>query len=141
MAEELTDTIKRNAEGPAEAHGDAGKSTVYYIDIRAIDRFEDFYANVWKDPTVNFIKSKVAKIAEDIRLQVGSSTESITVTSESPLVSAMTASAGEVITAGEVANLPMNGNTPLALARNALGLGAQAKAASALMATPTCVAS
>ncbi len=24
MAEELTDTIKRNAEGPAEAHGDAG---------------------------------------------------------------------------------------------------------------------
>jgi quinone-modifying oxidoreductase subunit QmoA len=48
-----------------EAHGDAGKSTVYYIDIRAIDRFEDFYANVWNDPTVNFIKSKVAKIAED----------------------------------------------------------------------------
>jgi quinone-modifying oxidoreductase subunit QmoA len=48
-----------------EAYGDAGKSTVYYIDIRAIDRFEDFYANVWKDPTVNFIKSKVAKIAQD----------------------------------------------------------------------------
>ncbi len=48
-----------------EAHGDAGKSTVYYIDIRAIDRFEDFYANVWNDPTVNFIKSKVARIAED----------------------------------------------------------------------------
>lgn len=48
-----------------EAHGDAGKSTVYYIDIRAIDRFEDFYANVWNDPTVSFIKSKVARIAED----------------------------------------------------------------------------
>ncbi|MGA2771824.1 MAG: carboxypeptidase-like regulatory domain-containing protein, partial [Bryobacteraceae bacterium] len=62
------------------------------------------------------------RIAEDIRLQVGSSTESITVTEESPLVSAMTASAGEVITTQEVANLPMNGNTPLALARNALGV-------------------
>ena len=48
-----------------EAFGDEGKSTVYYIDIRAIDRFEDFYANVWKDPTVSFVKSKVARIAEN----------------------------------------------------------------------------
>ncbi|GAB1392405.1 CoB--CoM heterodisulfide reductase iron-sulfur subunit A family protein [Rhodocyclaceae bacterium] len=48
-----------------EACGDEGKSTVYYIDIRAIDRFEDFYANVWKDPTVSFVKSKVARIAEN----------------------------------------------------------------------------
>lgn len=46
-----------------EAYGDEGKSTVYYIDIRAIDRFEDFYANVYKDPTVSFVKSKVARIA------------------------------------------------------------------------------
>ncbi|MBL8491516.1 MAG: CoB--CoM heterodisulfide reductase iron-sulfur subunit A family protein, partial [Rhodocyclaceae bacterium] len=29
-----------------EAFGDDAKSTVYYIDIRAIDRFEDFYAKV-----------------------------------------------------------------------------------------------
>ena len=48
-----------------EAHGDAGKSTVYYIDIRAIDRFEDFYQNVQKDATVSFVKSKVARIAEN----------------------------------------------------------------------------
>ncbi len=48
-----------------EAFGEEGKSTVYYIDIRAIDRFEDFYANVWKDPTVSFVKSKVARIAEN----------------------------------------------------------------------------
>ena len=49
-----------------EAYPDAsGKSTIYYIDIRAIDRFEDFYQNVQKDPTVSFIKSKVARIAED----------------------------------------------------------------------------
>jgi len=46
-----------------EACGDEGKSTVYYIDIRAIDRFEDFYAAVWNDPTVSFVKSKVARIA------------------------------------------------------------------------------
>ena len=48
-----------------EAYGEEGKSTVYYIDIRAIDRLEDFYANVWKDPTVSFVKSKVARVAEN----------------------------------------------------------------------------
>ena len=48
-----------------EACGEGGKSTIYYIDIRAIDRLEDFYAMVWNDPTVSFFKSKVAKIVED----------------------------------------------------------------------------
>jgi len=38
------------------------KGTVYYIDIRAIDRFEDFYLKVQKDPKISFIKSKVANI-------------------------------------------------------------------------------
>jgi quinone-modifying oxidoreductase subunit QmoA len=47
-----------------EAHGEAGKSTIYYIDIRAIDRFEDFYQMVQKDATVKFVKSKVARIAQ-----------------------------------------------------------------------------
>lgn len=48
-----------------EAYGDDGKSTIYYIDIRAIDRFEDFYQKVQKDATVSFIKSKVAKIVQE----------------------------------------------------------------------------
>jgi len=43
--------------------GADNRSTVYYIDIRAIDRFEDFYQKVQADATVSFIKSKVAKIA------------------------------------------------------------------------------
>jgi quinone-modifying oxidoreductase subunit QmoA len=45
-----------------EAYGEEGKSTVYYIDIRSIDRLEDFYLKVQKDPTVKFVKSKVASI-------------------------------------------------------------------------------
>ncbi|OIR03920.1 3-ketosteroid-delta-1-dehydrogenase [mine drainage metagenome] len=48
--------------------GDAanpGKSTIYYIDIRAIDRFEDFYRMVQQDPGVSFVKSKVARIAQN----------------------------------------------------------------------------
>ena len=48
-----------------ESFGAEGKSTIYYIDIRAIDRFEDFYAKVQADPGVKFVKSKVAKIEED----------------------------------------------------------------------------
>jgi len=48
-----------------EKFGDDGKSTIYYIDIRAIDRFEDFYQKVKANPNVKFIKSKVAKIVQD----------------------------------------------------------------------------
>ncbi len=48
-----------------EKFGDEGKSTIYYIDIRAIDRFEDFYKAVQANPNVSFVKSKVAKIEED----------------------------------------------------------------------------
>lgn len=48
-----------------ERYGDDGKATVYYIDIRAIDRFEDFYQKVKQDKNVSFIKSKVASIVLD----------------------------------------------------------------------------
>ncbi|MEK8017120.1 MAG: FAD-dependent oxidoreductase [Candidatus Parabeggiatoa sp.] len=48
-----------------EQYGDDGKSTIYYIDIRAIDRFEDLYHKAKADSTVNFIKSKVANITLD----------------------------------------------------------------------------
>jgi quinone-modifying oxidoreductase subunit QmoA len=48
-----------------EKYGDDGKSNIYYIDIRAIDRFEDFYQKVRANPNVKFIKSKVASIVED----------------------------------------------------------------------------
>ena len=44
---------------------EGGKSTVYYIDIRAIDRFEDFYKKVQADENVTFIKSKPAFIEQD----------------------------------------------------------------------------
>ena len=48
-----------------EKFGDEGKADIYYIDIRAIDRIDDFYQNVKNDPTTTFIKSKVAKIEQD----------------------------------------------------------------------------
>jgi len=50
-----------------EQYGDehSARATIYYIDIRAIDRFEDFYRQVQADERVHFIKSKVASITED----------------------------------------------------------------------------
>jgi quinone-modifying oxidoreductase subunit QmoA len=48
-----------------EKYGDDFEAHVYYIDIRAIDRFEDFYKKVQADEKVKFIKSKVASIVED----------------------------------------------------------------------------
>ena len=50
-----------------ELYGDdpAAKATIYYIDIRTIDRFEDFERKVRADPRVHFIKSKVAGIDQD----------------------------------------------------------------------------
>ena len=48
-----------------EQFGEDFEVTIYYIDIRAIDRFEDFYARVMADEKVRFVKSKVANITED----------------------------------------------------------------------------
>ena len=50
-----------------EQYGDdeSAKGTIYYIDIRSIDRLEDFYQKVQDDPKISFVKSKVASIVED----------------------------------------------------------------------------
>jgi len=48
-----------------ERYGDDGKATIYYIDIRAIDRIDDFFQKVKADENVSFIKSKVANIVEN----------------------------------------------------------------------------
>jgi quinone-modifying oxidoreductase subunit QmoA len=48
-----------------EQFGDEGSASIYYIDIRSIDRLEDFYNRVKQDENVSFIKSKVANITED----------------------------------------------------------------------------
>ena len=48
-----------------EQHGDDANSTIYYIDMRVIDRYESFYQKVKNQQNVKFIKSKVASIVED----------------------------------------------------------------------------
>jgi quinone-modifying oxidoreductase subunit QmoA len=41
------------------------KVTIFYIDIRALGRYEDFYTKVAADQNVALIKGKVAKVTED----------------------------------------------------------------------------
>jgi len=41
------------------------EATIFFIDIRALDRLEDFYVKVKEDEKVKFIKSKIAMITED----------------------------------------------------------------------------
>ena len=48
-----------------EKYSDDFKASVYYIDIRAIDRIDEFYQKVQADGNVTFIKSKVASITQD----------------------------------------------------------------------------
>jgi quinone-modifying oxidoreductase, subunit QmoA len=40
-------------------------ATIFFIDIRALDRLEDFYTRVQGDEKVSFVKSKIANISED----------------------------------------------------------------------------
>ncbi len=59
-------SLKQSTYIGEQYSGDAdARATIYYIDIRAIDRFEDFYRKVQADEKVHFIKSKVANITEN----------------------------------------------------------------------------
>jgi quinone-modifying oxidoreductase subunit QmoA len=48
-----------------DAYGADAEINVYYIDLRAIDRFEDFYQKVRANQNIAFIKSKPAAITQD----------------------------------------------------------------------------
>jgi hypothetical protein len=58
----------------------------------------------------------------DIRLDVGTVSESVTVMEDAPLIESANASVGQVITAAEVEDFPLAGRTPLMLAQLALGV-------------------
>ncbi len=62
-----------------------------------------------------------ARIGQDMVLQIGANTESVTVNADSPALETVTASAGQVITTREVESLPINGRSPMNLA--VLGYG------------------
>jgi hypothetical protein len=58
----------------------------------------------------------------DINLELGQLAETVTVTAETSLLETQSASTGQVITARQIENMPMNGRTPLVLAQLAFGV-------------------
>jgi hypothetical protein len=62
------------------------------------------------------------RVTQDIALEVGAQTESVTVTADASMVNTATASVGQVINTQQIENLPMNGRTPLVLAQLSFGV-------------------
>src|SRR5580704_9038276 len=58
----------------------------------------------------------------DVKLEVGASNQSVMVTAEVPMIESANASVGQVISAEEVEDVPMNGRTPLMLSRISMGV-------------------
>lgn len=58
----------------------------------------------------------------DIHLEVGGTSESVTVSTETPLVVASNAAVGQVVTTREVEALPVNGRAPITLMSLAMGV-------------------
>ena len=51
-------------------------------------------------------------ITENVKLEIGTTTDTVTVTSGSPLIDTATASTGQVLTEEEINDLPSNGRNP-----------------------------
>ncbi len=62
------------------------------------------------------------RVSQDVVLQIGSQSDSVTVTADVGLLSTASASVGQVITSSQIENMPMNGRTALTLAQLAYGV-------------------
>jgi hypothetical protein len=62
------------------------------------------------------------RVAVDVQLAIGATSESVTITSDAPPLNTVSASAGQSITTREVENLPINGRAPMDLAVMAYGV-------------------
>lgn len=58
----------------------------------------------------------------DVQLELGASTDTVSVSAEAPLLETTSATMGQVISSRQVENMPMNGRTPLVLAQLAMGV-------------------
>ena len=61
--------------------------------------------------------SAAERKAVDIALEVGQMTENVTITADAPLLETASGALGQAVTAEQVANIPLNGRTPLMLAQ------------------------
>ena len=66
-------------------------------------------------------------VTENVKLNLGSTTQTVTVNAGAPLVDTATVSLGQVLTSDELEDLPSNGRSPLGFARDAYGAVAKGK--------------
>ncbi len=64
------------------------------------------------------------KVAIDVRLELGSATDAVTVTAETPMIQSTDANVDQTISTRQVDNLLLNGRVPTALAWTAYGVAA-----------------
>lgn len=80
-------------------------------------------ANGFKKFTQSGIQiSTNQRLTQDVAMQVGTQTESVTVTADVGLLATATASVGQVISSNQIESMPMNGRTALTLAQLAYGV-------------------
>ncbi|MBV9082664.1 MAG: carboxypeptidase regulatory-like domain-containing protein, partial [Acidobacteriaceae bacterium] len=72
-------------------------------------------------------------VTENVHLEVGSTSETVVVTADAPLVESESATSGQVLTAREVENLPSNGRSPIGFVRDEYGVVPKEKHALAVV--------
>ena len=70
------------------------------------------FKRLTREPVVVEVNSSVRI---DLTLQVGASSQTVTVTAETPLLQPQTSFLGEVVQSREANELPLNGRNPMAL--------------------------
>jgi hypothetical protein len=61
-------------------------------------------------------------VTENVQLEVGSTSESVVVSAQAPLIESETATSGQVLTTQEIENLPSNGRSPIGFVRDEYGV-------------------
>ncbi len=112
ITSEETGAISRTVTGPT------GYYTVPFLEPGKYDIEVSLTGfNPYRHTGVELLTQQT--ITENVALAVGATTETVTVSTGSPLIDTATASTGQVLTTEEVSDLPSNGRSPLGFARDA----------------------
>jgi len=117
----VTVTGKATNSASATTTNENGDYTVLYLIPGAYDVMVE--ANGFKKSVRQNIEVRVGdKLALDLKLEVGDVTESVSVTSDAPLLETNSASAGQVIDQRRISELPLSDGNPFVLTRLAPGI-------------------
>ena len=118
VTETLKDGLKRAYTITVTAAELDAKVTQKLVEAQPDVEIKGFRKHVQEGVTV----STNQRLTIDISLQLGSQTESITVSADVQMLQTASASVGQVIGESQIAVMPMNGRTPLSLAQLSFGV-------------------